>query len=338
MLRPLTQDGTSDFIRKQFHFNLRGGLQMRTSLLNAVAAATLLLAASPAVAKGGTWVPVALQNASATQLFGINDSNTISGGYTDASGNVHGFIGDFAGDKYTSFDDPDSDTQARGMNDKNAVAGFDAGAFAPWEYSAKGKLTAVTKNGTDLDQLIQGINKAGTFTGDYTDTDTGLYVGYTGAKSKWKADFSLPKLKNGGYAGRAIDSAGDIAGWYYDTTTGLQRGYLLPAGAKKATLIDYPKAEYTVVEGMNDNGLVVGQWEDSSAVIHGFIYTVKTGAFTSLDAPGAGFTQVWNINNHNVITASTDVAGSFAYCMSKKGCPKGGMANIGTAKMAPARP
>lgn len=211
---------------------------MRISLLNTVAAASLLMAASPALA--GTFVPVSLPNSQSTTLFGINDSNMISGQYTDASGVVHGFISDFAGSKITNIDDPDGDPQARGMNDKNTVTGFDAGAFAPWEFSSKGKLTAITKSGTDLDQLVQGITKAGVFTGDYTDPTTSLFVGYLGKGGKWTSDIKL-SIKNAGFAGRAIDTAGDLAGWYYDPTTNLQRGWLLIKGSKKLRFSTIPK-------------------------------------------------------------------------------------------------
>jgi hypothetical protein len=316
---PLTPERAGDFILA-ISFQPAGRThKMRNSLLSAVAAATLLMAASPVIAKGGTWVPVSLPNSESTTVFGINDSNNISGQYTDSSGNVHGFISDFAGDNVTNIDDPDGDTQARGMNDKNYVTGFDAGAFAPWEYSSKGKLSPITKGKTDLDQLIQGITKAGVFTGDYTNTSTNLVVGYLGEKAKWTSDITL-KINNLGYAGRAIDTAGDMAGWYYDPTTGLQRGWLLMSGAKKPTLLDYPNAQYTVVEGMNDKGLVTGQWEDTSGTIHGFIYTISTKKFVDLDAAGATLTQVWNINNNNVIAVSAST-GSFVYCMTKKGCP-----------------
>lgn len=313
---------------------------MRNAYLTAVAAATLVLAASPTLAKGGTWVSVTLQNSQASQVFGINKSNTITGVVTDNSGLVHGFIGDFAGDNYKTFDDPGGDTEPRAISDKNETTGYDPGTLAQWERTAKGKLTAVTKNGTALDQVAQGINSFGLFVGDYTDTDTLDYVGFFGKNSKWTADIKLT-TKNTGYAGRAIDAKGDVGGWYYDPTSGLQRGYLLMKGAKSPVLLDYPNAQYTVVEGMNDKSIVVGQWEDASSVIHGWIYAIKTKKWTSLDAPGAGFTQVWGINNANVITASTDVAGSFVYCMSAKTCP-GAAARVEnirpTKRQEPARP
>jgi hypothetical protein len=312
---------------------------MRNSLMTAVAAAALFMAASPVLAAGGTWVPVnLLQNSTATTLFGIDHSNNISGQYTDSSGSVHGFVGNFAGTKYKSFDDPSGDTQARAMNDKMMVTGFDAGAFAPWEWTKSTGVVGVTLHGTPIDQVAQGITDTGKFVGDYTDPNTNLVRGYIGRNAKLIKHFKI-SVQNGGFAGRAIDKAGDIAGWYYDPTTGLQRGFLNVAGSNTTTLIDATNAQYTVVEGMNDSGSVVGQWEDASGIIHGFIYSVSDGSYTVLDAPGAAsLTQVWNINSNGVITASSD-AGNFVYCMQNTGCPgNDGHAVTRPAKYTPARP
>ncbi|HEX4080021.1 MAG TPA: hypothetical protein VHX61_14240 [Rhizomicrobium sp.] len=310
---------------------------MRNTLLNAVAAASLLMAASPALAKGGTWVAVVpVQNSTGMTLFGINDTNVTTGSYLDASGNDHGFIGPFDGKDYTSFDDPGGATEPRGINDGSITDGYDTGTLDEWYRTAKGKLTAITMKGTQLTQLAQEINKAGVFAGDYTNT-SGDYVGYLGKKSKYTSDIKL-SISNTGYAGRAIDTAGDLGGWYLDSS-GTMHGFLIMG--KKATSIDYPDAVYTVVEGLNDNGLLTGQWEDSSGVIQGFVYDIKAKKFTDINYPGSTLTQVWGINNNDVIAVSSS-AGSFAYCMKKKNCPKGdaGVANTlhVNAKYTPAAP
>jgi hypothetical protein len=92
---------------------------------------------------------------------------------------------------------------------------------------------------------------------------------------------------------------------------------------------------------MNDNGYLTGQWENTSGVIEGFVYDIATKKFTDLVAPGSTFTQVWGINNSNVIAASS-TAGSFVYCMTSKGCPSAGAAVANTlhvsAKYTPAAP
>jgi hypothetical protein len=156
--------------------------------------------------------------------------------------------------------------------------------------------------------------------------------------AKFTSSFKLT-IPNGGYAGRGINKAGDIAGWYYDPSSGLQRGFVIVGG--NATSVDFPNAAYTVGEGLNNKGMMSGQYQDASGVIHGFIYDISSQAFTSLDAPGSALTQAWGINDHNVVAVSTTDVGSFVYCVSNKGCPSGGAGVVrrhGSGKTAPAQP
>lgn len=287
---------------------------MKKALLNAAAAAGLLIAASPALA--GSWVAITpVQNSSSTTLFGINNKNILTGSYVDSSGLTHGFVGPYSGTNYTSFDDSGSTTEARALNDKGAITGYDVGTLTPWERSKNGTITNITMNGTTLNQLAQGINNSGTFVANYDNT-SGISVGYLGRHAMYKRAIKL-SISNNGTAGRAIDTAGDIAGWYLDPTTSLQRGFLHMKGHAPRS-IDYPNATYTVVEGMNNNDYLSGQWEDTSGVIHGFIYKISTKKFTDLDVSGASLTQVWGINDHDVVAASSSL-GSYIYCV--KTCP-----------------
>jgi hypothetical protein len=309
---------------------------MRNALLNTVAAAGLLMAGSSAIA--GVWVPAnPPQGSQSMLLFGINDNNIVTGAYVDSSGVQRGFVGPFDGSKYKSFDDSGGVTEPRSLNDKKLITGYDTGTLVPWERLSDGTLTDVTKNGAPLNQIAQGININGVFSGNYLNSK-GVSVGYLGKKSKYTDKFKLT-ISNSGYAGRAINTAGDIAGWYYDPSTGLQRGFAIVGG--KAKGIDYPNAAYTVMEGLNDNGVASGQYQDSSGVIHGFIYDLGTKTFTSLEAPGASLTQAWGISNNNVVAVSADI-GSFVYCIKKGTCPQSAgafrtMQHI-SGKYTPARP
>lgn len=55
-----------------------------------------------------------------------------------------------------------------------------------------------------------------------------------------------------------------------------------------------------VAYGINDAGVVVGEYEDSATIAHGFIWNGTT--YTTLDAPNASFTLGYAINNKNQIT------------------------------------
>lgn len=293
---------------------------MRSLLRISLAVAGLAAATSSAGA--GTWVTVTpVSGSSQTSTFGITDKNIVTGDYTDASGITHGFVGPIDGSNYKSFDDPDGSTQPRGINDKGWITGFDSVSTASFERSPAGTLKAVTKGGTALDGVVQGLNTAGMFGADYIDPSGGATIGYLGQKYKYKSKVKL-SIKNTGWAVRGVDAAGDVAGWYYDPSTQLQHGFIIVNG--KAKTIDYPGATYTVMEGLNDNGIAPCQYEDSASAIHGCYYTVSTGKIKALDVSGATLTQIWGANNNDVIAASATVGGvggSYLYCVHAKGCP-----------------
>jgi hypothetical protein len=83
--------------------------------------------------------------------------------------------------------------------------------------------------------------------------------------------------------------------------------------------------------GINDGGLVVGYYGDSTTSQHGFFYNTMTGAYTFLDDPSAQFdngvevTQITGINNVGEIAGFYSDAGgiahSFVACPSGMTCP-----------------
>jgi len=306
----------------------------RKKLLLATVAGLAIAATS---AGAGTFVAVVpFPNSSSTSAFGINDHNIVTGDYVDSSGVTHGFIGPFDGSNYTSFDDPDGTTQARAINDHNVTTGFDTGTLIPWERNAKGILKDVMRKGAPLNQVAQGINNDGVFTGNFLNAN-GISIAYLGRKSKFQSKVKV-SLKNAGRAARAIDAAGDVVGWYYDPSTALQHGFILLASAKRAKSIDYPGAVYTAMEGLNNKGTATGQYQDASGVVHGFTYDVATGKMKDITAPGATTTQAWGINNNDVVAISATNVGSFAYCI-RDNCPTAkGVVQHPTIKTAPAMP
>ena len=65
---------------------------------------------------------------------------------------------------------------------------------------------------------------------------------------------------------------------------------------------------FSQILGVNDNGLAVGYYGDSTLSQHGYFYNTNTGAYTFLDDPDAAFnggvevTQITGINNSGEIT------------------------------------
>lgn len=295
---------------------------MRKSLMLTVAAASLLSAASPALA-AGTWVPANVPlGGSNFAMFGINNSDVVVGDYTDSSGNFQGVFGPFDGSDWKNITDSGGTTQPRGIGPTGIITGFDAGTVYPWERSAGGKLKNITLDGNPVTGVAQQVNKSGVFVGENSNAP-GVAIG---RKYRWTKVIKV-KICDPGCVGRAIDDAGDVGGWYYDSS-GIQHGFVNIVG-QKPIKVDYPSAHYTVVEGMNNKGIVSGQWEDVSGIVHGFIYDIAKKTYTSLDAPGASATQVWGLNDAGVVAASAGEASgieSFVYCMHSTGCPSAGAA------------
>lgn len=64
------------------------------------------------------------------------------------------------------------------------------------------------------------------------------------------------------------------------------------------------------IMGVNDRGIAVGYYVDSTNSEHGFLYNTRTGKYTFLDDPSEAFnngvesTQITGINNSDEITGS----------------------------------
>ncbi|HEY3777246.1 MAG TPA: hypothetical protein VGL35_04245 [Rhizomicrobium sp.] len=302
------------------------GIAMNRQRLLVFAAIVGLLGAGPAAAKPYLYPITAVPNSILTTIFGINDKGIATGSWYDPENVEHGYIGSPDGSKYTTFDDQtDPGTEPRGLNDANIVTGFDnsqsgsADSYIPFERASDGTITDLAKKGVTLNDLIQGINKNGVFTGSYATTSLQI-VGYTGKNAKFTGGIKLKGITNTGVAGRGIDAAGDIVGWYYDAS-GAQHGFLLPAGRNPTTINSTAKNTVsTVLESINDKGLITGQYTDTSGDIHGFIYDIAQKAFREIKVPGAAsFVQAWGINNKGWVAVGSD-AGYFVYCPSFSKC------------------
>jgi parallel beta-helix repeat protein/probable HAF family extracellular repeat protein len=70
------------------------------------------------------------------------------------------------------------------------------------------------------------------------------------------------------------------------------------------TIIDYPDASGTLLEGINDAGDVVGSYFDSAKVRHAFL--LRNGRFTSVEVPGSTSSAATDIN------AAGDIVGFYS--------------------------
>lgn len=288
-----------------------------------------LMAAAPAIAKSELYQITPVSGSTETNIFGVNDSGIATGSWIDASSVEHGYVGPPDGSNYTTFDDPNEPgpgTEPRAINDNGYIAGFGNNSSGsttsdvPWERVPSGTITEVTKGGTLLNYLVQGLNKSNVFAGGYVNSKS-VDVGYEGRNAVYKKNIKIGGIKNSGNAGRAIDDAGDTVGWYLDSS-GLQHGLYITGG--KPSTIDYTGAVYTVLEGINNKGQISGYYEDSSGILHGFVYTIATQAFKPIKVTGStSFVQAWEINDMGQVGIGSD-AGYYIYCPSAKNCSFGG--------------
>jgi uncharacterized membrane protein len=89
-----------------------------------------------------------------------------------------------------------------------------------------------------------------------------------------------------------INTAGELVGTYADGSGG--HGFLLQAGV--LTTIEYPGSVHTYVQGLNDQGQIVGYSGPGR-----FVYDIATQTFTVIKYPHANPTYALAINNNGTV-------------------------------------
>ena len=138
-------------------------------------------------------------------------------------------------------------------------------------------------------QAASGVNDSGQIVGYYSD-GSGVVHGYLESGGKFTI-IDVPFSGATSTAAFGINNAGEIAGEWSDATT--YHGFLLSGGIY--TSLDYPGAVYTVVENINNNGDMVGQYNDTSGIQHGF--SLSGGTYNSIGPPGSTSTVAFGIND-----------------------------------------
>ena len=301
---------------------------MKKSALKAVVAAAAV-AWLISEAKAGTLIPVpSVPGSTATVIRGINDSNTITGSYTDPDGSVHGFVGTLDGN-YAGFDFPWGTTIPEAISNDGYITGLSNYStndcpYYGCEYLRKpdGSIAAITKDGVPLDGVAQGIIAKTKFVGQYSVFNNGLsYFGYYGTGTQYRAALTLPFNTNR-TSPRGYNKKGIVAGYFVDTDHGsLRTGFVLKKGT--ATAINYPdeNAFSTYLESVNNRGLIAGAWSSQDGTVEQpFVFNFAKNAFSLISVPGAPVAFANAINNNGVVTV-TDFTVSYIYCLKKKGCP-----------------
>ena len=141
----------------------------------------------------------------------------------------------------------------------------------------------------------RGINNHGDIVGAYRPPG-GTFHAMMIQKGKFIPVAPATILGTGWSDAFKINDRGDIIGWTIDDN-GYTHGFLLRNGA--VTILDFPGATNTYANGLNDSGMVAGDWDLYDAngnYISASSFLWNEGNFTEVKMPGAGDTGAIGIN------------------------------------------
>jgi len=150
------------------------------------------------------------------------------------------------------------------------------------------------------DTHILGVNNRGVVSGMYDngDPNTEHVVTYSFQSRAWTMLPDIPNYPNNeGYGindfgvavGNAFGASGNVA-WIWNPNSHSYTFFAVPGSTQDTT---YPG------DGINDKGQVVGQYQDSSGVWHGFLKEGET--YTTIDPPDSTYTYAIGINNSGTV-------------------------------------
>jgi hypothetical protein len=216
---------------------------------------------------------------------GINGNGDISGIYTDAAGNTHGFVKIAA--TFTTVDNPISSVfnQALGINNSDTTVGY----YAPTQAGLTNQVAYSQSGGvfTDINHLLAsnvnsqavGINNAGNIVGFFQPTST-TSLGFLDVGGSIS---TLDPFGSTFTQALGINSQGEVVGLYTDAG-GVQHGYIDNNGSFSS--FDPNGSTSTTINGVNDKGQIVGFYTDANANTIGFVGTVPEPGSVALLAAG----------------------------------------------------
>jgi uncharacterized membrane protein len=175
-------------------------------------------------------------------------------------------------------------TFAHAINDTGQIVG--AYTSAEWRtlgfVLSKGKFKTIDVPTADS-TVAMGINNHGNIVGTYS---AGEQVGFLLNKGKKKFKTIDVDVPDSGdicmTRADSINNRGQIAGHYLDNCDSANGQHGFVYGGGRFAVVHIPNSNISAVTGMNDNGAVVGYYEDAdSGAVLGFIR--KKGGVTAID-------------------------------------------------------
>jgi hypothetical protein len=245
------------------------------------------------------------QQDNGTEAAGINASGEIAGYFFDTQGLEHSFIRGADG-TITAFDPPGSTSGAQSLNDTGTVAGgfVDANGAHGYLRAPDGTFTTFDPTGdaTQVHIVVPNrINASGAVAGTYTDLGA-VFHGFLrtpdGTITVWDAP-NAGTASDQGTLLTDMNSAGVIVG---GINVGVVNGVgtthsLILAADGTYTIFDPPQSAVhsSLAQGINDSGVVVGEYRDANLVRHGYLRD-PDGTFVSFDDPNAAQLPLSEVN------------------------------------------
>jgi hypothetical protein len=258
-----------------------------------------------------------------TNINGISNTGIGVGFTIGATGNFTNFTASTlpkGGKVLTSLTSPAAN--AFGINAFGVVVGTDGNGNAFFESNGVVK-TFIPFGGTSA--VAFGINDYDQIVGQYT-TAAGTSPGFVRLNAKTYLTINAPSGPNIVFA-QSISSTGQIVG-YYVGNDGQDHGFVANIrsarnGVITATPVGDPHIPavagepgatfvFSQILSVNDHGIAVGYYGDSTTSQHGFFYNTKTGVYTFLDDPRAAFNAGVEVTQITGITNSGEIAGFYS--------------------------
>ena len=138
-----------------------------------------------------------------------------------------------------------------------------------------------------------GVNDSGVISGNYTDSSGVVHC----FMHSGNTITTITDPNGTGTSCFGINAFGAIVG-FYNVLNSFSNGFIYANGVFTDVIVPTATAG-TIAYGINDSGLVVGQFSDSNGT-HGFLFNGST--YETLNAPGADVTIAVGINSNNIIT------------------------------------
>jgi len=230
--------------------------------------------------------------------FGINDSGKIVGFYNLPDGSAKGY--QLSGKTFKDVIYPGAfATIPYGIN----KSGMIVGAYCPSQpcdydfhaFTLKGMNYTTFDFPGGMNTSANGANSSGDIVGSYQTSDFVAH-GFLLHKGVYTS-FDAP---GAGYLtwAAAINKQGTIVGLEQDALDN-DHGFIVHNGV--ITLVDYPGSSSTELNGINDNGDIIGDYTTDNVVWHGFLLSGGTYTVFDIPFPGTSGTAPYGLNNKHQI-------------------------------------